>query len=276
MNTSDLFTQFLSIIKHLRDPETGCPWDLKQTHDTLKPYMIEEAYEMVEAIDHGPNALRDELGDVLLQVGLHCQLAADAGTFTIDDVLQSINRKLIERHPHVFGASTAETPEKVSAQWEAIKTRERAPNESILATIPQALPALIRAQKISKRAATNGFEWQNLQGIRNKILEEVGEFAEASTMPDACPIQIQDEFGDILFCLVQLARRYDFDAEEALQRTNSRFIERFKRLETQAGKPLKELTDDEWRMLWTEAKEFVKKYKPGNCAGIFPISSSSD
>lgn len=259
MNTTDLFTQFLLIIKRLRDPETGCPWDLEQTHDSLKPYVIEEAYEMVESIDHGPDALRDELGDVLLQVGLHCQIAADAGHFTIDEVLHSINKKLIERHPHVFGDSPADTPDKVSTQWESIKSKGRASDESILASIPQSLPGLIRAQKISKRAATNGFEWQDMRGIRDKILEEVAEFAEAATMPEASPDQIRDEFGDILFSLVQLARRYNFDAEEALQRTNRRFIERFRRLETQTEKPLNQLNDEEWRNLWNEAKEFVKK-----------------
>jgi len=263
MNTTDLFTQFLMIIKRLRDPETGCPWDLKQTHESLKPYVIEEAYEMVESIAQGPDALRDELGDVLLQIGLHCQIAADAGHFTMDEVLNSINTKLIERHPHVFSTSTADTPEKVTVQWESIKAKGRAPDESILASIPNSLPALIRAQKISKRAATKGFEWQNLSGIRDKILEEVSEFAEAATMPDASAEWIMDEFGDILFCLVQLARRYDFDAEEALQRTNRRFIERFRRLETQTDKPLDQLTDEEWRTLWNEAKEFVKKQELG-------------
>jgi tetrapyrrole methylase family protein/MazG family protein len=259
MNTTDLFTQFLQIIKRLRDPETGCPWDLKQTHESLKPYVIEEAYELVEAIDQGPDALRDELGDLLLQVGLHRQIAADAGYFTINEVLHSQIKKLIDRHPHVFGDSAADTAEKVSAQWESVKSKGRAPDESILASIPNSLPALIRAQKISKRAAANGFEWQDIRGIRDKILEEVAEFAEAATMPEASPDHIKDEFGDILFCLVQLARRYGFDAEEALQRTNRRFIERFRRLETQAQKPLEQLNDEEWQILWKEAKDHVRK-----------------
>lgn len=252
------FDRFISIIEQLRDPTTGCPWDKEQTHESLKRYLIEEAYEVLDAIDMSPGALCEELGDLMLQVGLHSQIAAEAGHFSIDDVLTSIVDKLIERHPHVFGGTSVTTAAEVATQWDAIKQRNKKSGEGILAGIPRHLPALIRGQKISKRAAAKGFEWEELSGIRDKILEEVAEFSAEAVKPEKNPTALQDEFGDILFSLIQLARRHGFDAEEALQRTNNRFIARFERIESQSSKKLEELSPEEWRGLWNEAKSFVK------------------
>ena len=260
---SAAFERFITIIKQLRDPVTGCPWDIKQTHETLKKYLIEETYEVLDAIDNSPHTLCEELGDLLLQIGLHAQIAADAGTFSIVEILTAISDKLVERHPHVFGAdaqnSSIKTAAEVVNQWEKIKQQGKAPESGVLTGIPRHLPALMRAQKISKRAAQCGFEWDTLVGIRDKVLEEVAEFAHEATSSSIDPEALQSEFGDILFSLIQLARRLGFDAEEALQSTNDRFKRRFERMESQAEKTLEELNLDEWGMLWDEAKQFVKE-----------------
>lgn len=259
---SAAFERFVTIIKQLRDPITGCPWDIKQTHETLKKYLIEETYEVLDAIDHSPQALCEELGDLMLQIGLHAQIAADSGTFTIVDILTAISDKLVERHPHVFGNAAEQASIKTAAevvnQWEKIKQQGKAPESGVLTGIPRHLPALMRAQKISKRAAQCGFEWDTLAGIRDKVLEEVAEFAHEATSSSIDPDALQSEFGDILFSLIQLARRLGFDAEEALQTTNNRFTRRFERMESQSPKKLEELTLNEWENLWDEAKRFTK------------------
>lgn len=253
------FDRFIGIIQQLRDPLTGCPWDREQTHESLKRYLVEETYEVLDAIEHSPQSLCEELGDLLLQVGLHAQIAADNGTFTIADVLTVISDKLVERHPHVFGTSTVQTAAEVATQWEEIKKQAKSSGDGVLASIPRHLPALLRAQKISKRAAGCGFEWEDLTGIRDKILEEVAEFATEAARSLIDRQALQDEFGDILFSLIQIARRQGFDAEEALQSTNRRFIKRFEQVEALAPKKLEELTAAEWRTLWDEAKRLTRE-----------------
>lgn len=257
-NARTAFDRFIEIIQQLRHPITGCPWDREQTHESLKRYLVEETYEVLDAIEQSPTMLCEELGDLMLQIGLHSQIAADQGTFTITDVLTGISDKLIERHPHVFGSSTINNAAEVATQWEEIKRQTRSSKEGVLATIPRHLPSLSRAQKISKRAAMCGFEWEELTGIRDKILEEVAEFAAEAASPSIDRQALQDEFGDILFSLVQMARRHGFDAEEALQSTNRRFIKRFEHVESCAPRKLEELTAPEWRKLWDEAKRFTR------------------
>lgn len=252
------FERFVWIIQQLRNPRTGCPWDRAQTHESLKRYLIEESYEVLDAIEQSPQALCEELGDLLLQVGLHAQIATDNGTFTIDDVLTAISDKLVERHPHVFGSAEAATADEVVTQWEEIKRQKKPAEQGVLASIPRALPALMRAQKISKRAAACGFEWEDLTGIRDKILEELAEFAHEAVQPEVDRQALQDEFGDMLFSLIQLARHQGFDAEEALQRTNRRFMKRFAHMESLSPKKLEELTPAEWRALWDEAKRATR------------------
>lgn len=265
-NASAAFKRFIEIIRQLRDPHTGCPWDREQTHESLTRYLVEETYEVLDAIEQSPQALCEELGDLLLQVGLHAQIAADNGTFTFSDVLTVISDKLIERHPHVFGSATVTTAGEVATQWEEIKRHKKPLGQGILASIPKYLPALSRAQKISKRAAASGFEWEELSGIRDKILEEVAEFAAEAARPTIDRRALQDEFGDILFSLIQLARRQGFDAEEALQSTNRRFIRRFEQMESHSPKKLEELSAAEWRALWDEAKRLTREEDEKNNA----------
>jgi tetrapyrrole methylase family protein/MazG family protein len=248
---------FLTILKKLRDPENGCPWDREQTHQTLKKFLIEESYEVLDAIDNSTEQLCEELGDLLLQIGLHAQIASENGSFSMSDILLRINKKLFDRHPHVFGTRTANDSSEVVALWEEVKASEKDGSKGILQSIPRHLPALSRAQKISKRAAKCGFEWETIGGIRDKILEEVAEFATEAARPIVDETALKNEFGDILFSLIQLARRFGFDAEEALQTTNQRFIDRFERMEQVTTKDLKDLSVDEWRILWDEAKQFV-------------------
>jgi tetrapyrrole methylase family protein/MazG family protein len=254
MNQSATFAEFVRIIAALRAPITGCPWDREQTHESLLPYLIEETYEVAQSIEEGAANLREELGDLLLQIGLHSQIAAEDGRFTITDVIASINTKLIERHPHVFGNETASTAEEVARQWQQRKAATKPADSSILDGIPKGLPALLKAQQVSKRVVHYGFEWPDMAGIRDQILDEVREFTEAATSPEPDQTAIEDEFGDILFSLIQLARKFNFDAETVLQRTVARFSARFKYMERHTPKPLQELTLDEWDLLWTAAK----------------------
>ena len=273
---SERFTKLVGIMAALR-AVNGCPWDRKQTHESLKPYLLEETYEVLETIDQGDEAkLREELGDVLLQVIFHSQIAAESGTFTVDDVLDTLAEKLIRRHPHVFGSSdhtgTLTNGEQVVSQWEEIKRAERAAaggTQSALAGVPKALPALLRAYQTQARAARVGFDWPHnaagLEQIFGKVTEEVGELkealahAEAGSSPTSTEGQtkIEAELGDILFSLVNLARFVKVNPEEALRRSTNRFIDRFHLVETQAaekGLSLPDMTLAEMDLLWEEAK----------------------
>lgn len=250
---------FQETIAHLRAPE-GCPWDREQTHQSLRPFLLEETYEVLEALDQAnPTALAEELGDLLLQILLHTQIATEAGSFKMGDVIAHIHRKLLRRHPHVFGDVTVNGVADVTANWEAIKRIERATSNSqaekspsVLDGVPAALPALAQALAISKRAVRVGFEWPSIEGVLDKLIEEAREITEATN-----PTDLESEIGDLLFSAVNLARWRQIDPESALRGTNARFTRRFKRLEKLAashGKLLSDMTIEELDALWAEAK----------------------
>jgi ATP diphosphatase len=231
------FADLLEIMKRLRTPETGCPWDLEQSFETIAPYTIEEAYEVRDAINRNDmRDLSDELGDLLLQVVFHAQIASDEAHFSIGDVTQAICDKMIRRHPHVFGEEAQRSAEAQTAAWEDIKAKERAnktkQDPSALAGVALALPALMRSEKLQKRAARTGFDWTEPTDIFNKLEEEIGEVREAIDEQD--PAHIEEELGDLLFVAVNLARRMNVDPEVALRRANDKFERRFRAMEQRA------------------------------------------
>lgn len=252
------FTTFQETIAHLRSPE-GCPWDREQSHQSLRPYLLEETYEVLEALDGGdPVALADEMGDLLLQIVLHTQVATDQAEFKMGTVLDHINRKMLRRHPHVFGNVIANHADEVTANWEVIKQAEKAAkgqieaDPSALDGVPAALPALAEALAISKKAARVGFEWDNIEGVLDKIIEEAQEITQATTLPD-----MESEVGDLLFSVVNLARWRKIDPESALRATNARFKRRFRQMEQFAkarGQNLADLSIQQLDALWAEAK----------------------
>ena len=237
----------VEVMARLRNPENGCPWDVVQTFETIAPYTIEEAYEVADACARDDMAaLKDELGDLLLQVVFHSRMAEERGSFALADVIASICDKMWRRHPHVFG------PEGSVADWEDIKAVERADkteDASALAGVALALPALLRAEKLQKRAARTGFDWPDASGARAKIDEELAEVASAET-PDA----IEDEMGDLLFSVVNWARKLGIDPEAALRRANGKFEQRFRAAEAMGGAAFAGLSLDEKEMLWQAAK----------------------
>ncbi len=241
----------------LRGPD-GCPWDREQTPSTLRGYLLEEAYEAAEAIDSGsPEALREELGDLLYQIVFLARIGKEQGAFTADDVAEGITRKMTRRHPHVFGDAQAEDAPAVLRQWEEIKKRERggaAPSSS-LDGIPKAIPALLRAERLGTRAARTGFDWQRASAVREKVTEEMRELDGA--MKAEAPEAIEEELGDLLFSIAHLARHLGVDAEAALQKANAKFERRFRCLEERlrAVKGAGERPDpDLLERLWTEVK----------------------
>lgn len=261
MSSHPEFDAFVETIAVLRAPG-GCPWDREQTHRSIARNMLEEAYEAVDAIEADDvSHLREELGDVLLQVVLQSQIAADAGEFTIDDVCADINAKMIRRHPHVFGEEAAATADDVNAIWAAVKRAEQdaagesagaGKREGLLDGVPSGFPALMQAQKISKKAVAAGFEWECVEDVWAKVAEEIEEFKAAET-----PEERELEFGDILFALVNVARWEGVDAESALRAVCSKFRRRWAFMEGAAwamGKELDELTQPEQEELWQQAK----------------------
>lgn len=245
--------ELIGVIEVLRS-ENGCVWDRAQTHESLTPNMLEEAYEAVEAIREGkPEHLREELGDVLLQVLLHSQIASEEGDYDIEAVAKELKDKLIHRHPHVFGNAHVETPQDVVEKWEELKKEEKKDRKSQMDGIPKNLPALMACQKISKRAIKVGFEWDCVETLKECIKSEYDEFFEAVKAGDKDAME--DEMGDIFFATVNLSRWYKIDAEQSLLRANSKFMKRFRKMEELAEKPLEEYTFEEYDKLWRKAKK---------------------
>lgn len=237
---ADAFGELARIMARLREPETGCPWDLEQDFATIAPYTIEEAYEVADAIERRDmGELREELGDLLFQVMFHSRMAEEAGAFTLVDVIAAINDKMIRRHPHVFGDKDVRSAHEQSAAWEVMKAAERARKaprgepESALDSVARALPALLRAEKLQKRAARTGFDWTETAPIFDKLEEEVAEVKAAIAGGD--PAEIEDEVGDLLFVAANLARRLDIDPEQALRKANTKFERRFRAMEAAAA-----------------------------------------
>ena len=241
--------KLLETMRILRS-ENGCKWDREQTHKSVRENMLEEAYEAVDAINSGDmKHLKEELGDVLLQVVLHAQIADDEGQFNFDDVAKTINEKLIHRHPHVFSDTKVADVKEILSNWEKLKLEEKPHRKSVLDGISKSQSALMKAQKISKKAVRVGFEWQNLEQLKECVKSEFIEFENAKTRQEK-----EEEFGDILFALVNLARWNKIDAEQALNIANEKFTKRFRKMEEIAQKPLKDLTFEEWEELWIQAK----------------------
>ncbi len=228
LQSGSTLDRLVGLMRRLLGP-AGCPWDQKQTHASLRKYVLEEACEVIDAIDGGNmGELRDELGDLLLQVVFHAELARASGDFAIDDVVEAVVSKLVRRHPHVFGDAVAETPEAVLQNWESIKAREHG-NRGVLGGVPRALPALVRAQRVGEKVHSVGFDWPDAQASYVKVGEELGELAEAVECKDISAQE--EELGDVLFALVNYARHLGLDAESALRKTTDKFTRRFDHVE---------------------------------------------
>ncbi|MBO1582646.1 nucleoside triphosphate pyrophosphohydrolase [Bacillus sp. XF8] len=257
---ASLYQQFdvlREIIAELRGPN-GCPWDKKQTHQSLKKYLIEEAYEVLEAIDEEDDEhLIEELGDVLLQVMLHAQIGEDEGWFSVDDIIRTLSEKMVRRHPHVFGDIDVENAEEVVSNWEEIKKQEKGHvRESVLTGIPKSLPQLMRAYEIQKKVGKVGFDWDDVQPMMEKVFEELKEFEQEVAKMDK--EKMLGEFGDLLFAFVNIARYYKLNPEEALHTTNEKFMSRFIYMEAKVAemnKEMQELTLEQMDVLWEEAKQ---------------------
>ncbi len=257
-----------SVMAALRDPETGCPWDLQQDFASIAPYTIEEAYEVVDAIERADlNDLKQELGDLLLQVVFHSQMAQEQGHFSFDDVANAISDKMQHRHPHVFGDSKANSAASVQTTWEDIKAAERAAKSdsqaaeaSLMEDVPLPLPGLTRAVKLQKRAARVGFDWQTALPILAKLDEEIGEFKAEMAVETPDLSRLTDEFGDILFVMANLARHLKLDPETAIRSTNAKFDRRFRFIEQtalQKGEKIDDLSLDQLEAYWTQSKSIV-------------------
>ncbi|MDJ1121740.1 nucleoside triphosphate pyrophosphohydrolase [Olsenella sp. YH-ols2217] len=264
--THEAMDALVRTIWRLRQPD-GCPWDKEQTHRSIKRNLVEEAYEAVDAIEEGSDAhLAEELGDVLMQVLLHAQIAADEGAFTFDDVAWGLNEKLIRRHPHVFGEAAAQDPDDVLGIWESVKAEERAGRtgvEGLLDSVPRSLPALMECQKLSARAARAGFDWPDVDAVWDKFAEERAEVAAEPSGSESQAL----EFGDLLFTLVNVARKLGIDAEDALRQSNAKFRRRWQGVETLAaadGEPVTEEGHERLEELWGIVKDREGGEKPGH------------
>lgn len=245
--------ELIDVVAKLRAPD-GCPWDREQTHTSLRPNMLEEAYEAVDAIDENDMThLREELGDVLLQVLLHSQIASESNEFTLDDVAKELKEKLIHRHPHVFGTAKINNADDVLKTWDKLKSEEKTERKSAMDGLSRSQAALISAQKISKRAVKTGFEWPNEESLYDCVMSEIEEFKEAEIEKDKK--HMEEEMGDILFAIVNLARWNKIDAEQALLKANKKFEKRFRKMEDLATKPLNDYSFEEFDNLWKQAKK---------------------
>lgn len=264
MDTLTALQELIDVVAKLRSPDGGCPWDLEQTPETLTPYAIEEAYEVADAIKSGDkNHVAEELGDLLLQVVMQAQLFGESGDFTLKEVAEGITQKLIRRHPHVFGDVSVQNVDEVNQNWDEIKAAEKGKSiedshkiSNKLSGYTRKLPPLMATMKISKKAADVGFEWDDIDGVWEKYEEELGEFKQA--LAEESPERQQEELGDLLFSVLQLARWNNLDPSEALQGTNKRFIQRFQKMEAFAERPLSEYRLLELEALWQQAKKELK------------------
>ncbi|MBQ2135132.1 MAG: nucleoside triphosphate pyrophosphohydrolase [Phascolarctobacterium sp.] len=249
----------VDVIRTLREPG-GCPWDIEQTHQSIRSNFIEEVYEYIEAVDNEDIAgMREELGDVLMQVVFHARMAEEAGNFDLQEVIDEVVDKLIRRHPHVFGDTEVSGSAEVLVNWDAIKKQEKTERKSALDGIAQGLPALLRAYKIQSKAAKVGFDWQDIEPVWEKVQEELGEFQEALASGDK--VAAEKELGDVLFAIVNYARHHKIEPEVALEGTNNRFTSRFLFVEEQvhnSGKNWQDFTLDELDKFWDEAKKQEK------------------
>jgi len=248
------FIELLKIVEKLRGPD-GCPWDKEQTHESLLPYLLEETYEVIESIEELKlDNLKEELGDVLLHVVLQTQIASENSKFNMNDVLDTINTKLIKRHPHVFGKKRVDAAFEAKQNWEAVKHKEKN-RKSRLDGVPNILPALIRAQRLQEKAAYTGFDWDNMDDVWEKIYEELDELKAAQEKGDFN--NIKEEIGDILFSVVNLARKLNVPAEDMLRATNKKFVNRFQNIEKvieAKGQTMEEVTLQEMEKIWDESK----------------------
>lgn len=257
--------KFAEIIAKLRDPNGGCPWDLEQTYQTMPPHILEEAYEVVEAINQDDRKeLKEELGDLLMQVVFLSQLAQEEGAFTLDDVIDGITDKIIRRHPHVFGEIKAENSDEVLKNWENIKQQERYLKEqfSILDNVPIALPSLLRAAKLQKRCAKVGFDWSELEPTIQKVEEELQEVRDEVSKQPQNPQAIEEEIGDLLFASVNVARHLKLNPEEALRKANLKFERRFRQVEQSilaSGRQLEQVSLAEMDLIWDQVKQQEKQ-----------------
>ena len=249
------------VMERLRDPKTGCPWDIEQTYETIAPYTIEEAYEVADAIEQrDKSALKEELGDLLLQVIYHTQMAAEDGDFTFDDVADAISKKMVRRHPHVFGGSHVGDTDQQTVAWEDQKAKEREEKgnvEGVLDGVAKGLPALLRAFKLQKRAARVGFDWPDVDGAYGKLNEELNELSVELAQPALDREKLIDEFGDVMFSAVNVARKLGIDPEAALRSGNAKFERRFSYIETtlaQMGKDFDAITLEDMEALWQKSK----------------------
>lgn len=270
------FAQLVAIVARLRDPRSGCPWDLAQTHASLVPYAIEEAYEVAAAIrSDEPDAIAEELGDLLLQVVLHAQIASEAERFDLAQVARGIGEKLVRRHPHVFGSAEVADVEDIRRNWEAIKAAEKGESTAEaqrlsrkLAKYATSLPPLRASLKISRKAVEVGFEWEEAAGVWEKFAEELAEFQEALAIGDRAAQEA--ELGDLLFTIVNIARWHGLDPDAALQGTNQRFACRLQGMEDLATRPLEEHTLAELEALWQQAKQQIRAAKAAAAAPPSP------
>ena len=256
LSAGDAFARLVEIMARLRAPG-GCPWDREQSFDTIKPYLLEETYEVIDAIDARDwDGLSEELGDLLLQPVFFAQMAAEEGKFDIADSLEAINSKLIRRHPHVFAEGDARTADDVKRRWDEIKADEKPKPTGLLAGVSRSTPALVEGQQISSRAAGAGFDWPNVEQVIDKLHEELAELHAARKA--GSPDDVEGEIGDLLFVLVNIARFLKVDPEQALRKTNAKFRRRFAHVEAgleERGKTLRETNVDEMESLWQEAKQ---------------------
>jgi len=257
-DATESFRKLIEIVDTLMG-ENGCPWDNVQTRESLKPYLVEETYEVLEALDtNDPDQIKDELGDLLYQILFHSKISSKNNEFDIKDVLNNLKEKMVRRHPHVFKEGQINTPDQVIERWEEIKKEEKTHSNhpSILDSVPKQLPSLLRAQKLQKKAAKEGFDWDEISDVFDKLDEEISEFK--SAVLEGKGTDIQSELGDILFVLVNIAKFKKIDAEEALRSTNNKFIKRFQHIEKEVekqGKTLKETSLEDMERHWQNAKK---------------------